>query len=85
MPGLGERHHLSPLDPIELRTRSGFLEHAHRLVAGTLGEGAQIALLALAGLIGRGHPAVDRSLLSQLKHPGVRARKPALRLGSPLD
>ena len=63
--GLSERHHLGALPAIILGAGGGLLEHADDLVAGALGEGAQIALLAVARLVVGADAAVDGNL-SQL-------------------
>jgi hypothetical protein len=57
-------------------TRSGVLEHAHPVVAGAPGQGAKIALLALARRIVGADPAVVGDL-SQLNPLGIRTAQAA--------
>ncbi len=51
------------------------------MVAGALGKGGEVALLPCAGLVRRGHPAVERgalrwlSILSHLNSPRPAACK----------
>jgi hypothetical protein len=68
---LRERHYLLALSTVVLGTRGGLLEDASDVVAGAPGEGAQVALLALAGLLVGPDPAVDGNL-SQLNPLGNR-------------
>lgn len=64
---LSQCHHLLSLGPIELGARAGFFKDAAYLIAGTGGEGAQIAFLPGARLIGGRDPAIEGGALSQLK------------------
>jgi hypothetical protein len=66
---LGELHHLLALGAVVLGPRSRFLEHGDNLVLAAPGEGAKVSFLALARLILRADPAVDRDL-SQLNPLG---------------
>jgi hypothetical protein len=58
------------LGPIVLGAGGGFLPDADDLVAGLLGEGLQVPLLAGTGLVGGRYPAVERGGLSQLNPLG---------------
>jgi hypothetical protein len=57
--GLGERHHLGALRAIVIGAGRRLLEDANDLVAGALGEGTEVALLAVAGLVVGADAAVD--------------------------
>ena len=56
---LGDSHHLLALGAIVPGARGGFLEDADDVVAGAPRERAQIAFLALAGLVVGADPAVE--------------------------
>ena len=80
---LRQGQHLAALRPVKLHPGRGFLVGADHLVAGALCERGEVALLARAGLVRRGHPAVERGalwqrwpLLSQLNSPCQAACKP---------
>ena len=60
--GLGQSHDIGKLDVIILSTRRLSLEHVDQLEAAALGKGEEIALLAIAGLIGGRNPAVSTLL-----------------------
>jgi len=77
---LGQGHHLLPLGAIELCARARLLEDAGLLVAGARGKDSEIALLARAGLIGGGDPAIEGGTwlrLSQLNPSDETARNSA--------
>ena len=80
--GLGERQDAGPLASVAPRARGGLLEDAHDLVASTPGEGSEVALLSLAGLVPCRDPAVERGArrLSQLNPPRPAASKPLFAL-----
>lgn len=76
--GLGERQDLLAFDAVVLRAGAGFLPDSDDFVAGFLGEGLEVSLLAGTGLIGSGYPAMERGGLSQLNPRRQTPRKKGL-------
>ena len=69
---LCERH---DLPAFRTHAGGGFFVGANHLVAGPFGKGGEVALLPLAGLVRRGHPAIER---------GATAMTLAVPIGLPL-
>jgi len=72
LPALGERHRFLTLGAIVLGAGRRFLEHRDNVVAGALGEGAQITFLASAALVVGADAAVDGDPLSQVDLKGAK-------------
>src|SRR5262249_47697359 len=70
---LGKRHDLLALWASVIGPRGRFLEYGNDIVAGALGEGAQVSFLALTRLVVGAHAAVDCGL-SQLNPLNILIR-----------